>query len=143
MGGGLEGIRMSADFSGRASLLTVAFVPWPGRSVDSSIIQFQAGVGVNHFTYAHHNHKGYRGPSLSRFSPCLMARVEYTAFSRHWSINFDASYKYARGDVPGTTFEMDDYSLAKGLSFHWRESFPAFSADMGGFGCGINLGFHM
>lgn len=143
VGDGLEGIQLSADFRGHGYLLTASFIPFPGRSPDSSVIQLQAGVGVNHFTYAHYNHDGNRGPFHGRFFPCLAARAEYSVLSRHWSINFDVNYKYARGRIPGAIYERDDYSLEKRLRFHWREDFPALSADMGGFGCGISLGFHL
>ncbi len=143
VGDGLEGIQLSADFSGRGYLLTASFVPFPGRRPDSSIIQFQAGIGINHFKYAYHNHEGYRGPFHSRYSPCFVARAEYSVLSRHWSINFDVNYKHAQGHIPETLYEQDEYSLAKGLRFHWREAFPALNADMGGFGCGVSLGFHL
>jgi len=144
VGDGLEGIHLGAEFSGQARFLTLSFVPFPSGHSRTSTFQLQAGVGLNRLNYTYYNDDGAEGTSAGQDFLCLVARAEYGVFtSRHWSFNFGVSYKYAPVDIPGTFFEKNGYSFTKYLSFHWREAFPAISADMGGFGCGISLGFHL
>jgi hypothetical protein len=139
----LEGVHLGAEFSGQARFLTLSFVPFPAARSRTPTFQLQAGVGLNRLQYTHYNDDGADGTSAGRDFLCLETRAEYSVFvGRHWSLNFGASYVHAPVNVPGTFFEGSGYSYAKRLIFHWREAFPAISADMGGFGCGLSLGFH-
>jgi len=143
VGDGMEGIEMRVDYKGQASFLTISYFPVPAGFSRRATFRLQAGVGLNRMAYTYYNDDGGIDATASRSPLCALIKAEFCYFlNRNWSVNFDVDYKHAPVRFPETFLEEDGYSFPKQLSFHWREAFPAISADMGGFGCGVSLGFH-
>lgn len=148
--GGWEdnGVFLYNRFRERAYFLTAAYMPLPDTFLEKSMLKLGAGIGFASINAAFSEEtenfpRNVDKRELNRRVLSLTAFAEVDHFfGRHFSLGFNLDYKY----VP---FHTDAFRLATTYTYystHVTEMVPVdvpeFHMNLGGFGAGVNFGFH-
>jgi hypothetical protein len=140
-------------YSGSVYYFTGALMPIPDAFLKKSSFKLGAGIGLSsinlNFRTSDWEYTAGKGDniSFSKNSLVLTAFVEYDYyFNRHWSIGLNIDYKYI--PVKVEAFQLTGYyAVGYDQEFNTIYSsmiidFPGERVNFGGFGTGINFGFH-
>lgn len=134
---------------------TAAYMPLPETFYKKSSFKIGTGVGLSvvdlNFRTNHHGFSGYPeiefdSISSSRKSLCFCAFGEYDFyFNRNLSVGINVDYKYipVRIDAFQLSASYGCFVSDEYVQFHSSVlDFPQYTVNFGGYGIGINFGFH-
>jgi len=147
---------------GHAYFLTTSYFPIPDAFLKKFSVKVTAGIGsgrVNmdfygseyEYEYEHqspYSHVDQKSFSKNALAALISAEMIYF-FNRHWTLGFNADYKYVPVKISG--FPIDCYywyydaaPFSGGQMRHeaLRVDIPDRTWKFGGFGFGLNFGFH-
>ena len=140
------------DYSASLYYMTCSWMPIPDAFLKKSAIKIGAGIGLStanmNFRTSEYEYSDGKEDkvSLSKNNLVLMAFAEYDYyFSRNVSIGININYKYVpvRIDsfqLAGHYLDLDEHNnLTYSSSIFY---FPEKRLNFGGFGIGLNFGFH-
>ncbi len=140
-------------YSGSVYYITGALMPIPDAFLKKSSFKLGAGIGLSsinlNFRTSDWEYTAGKGDniSFSKNSLVLTAFGEYDYyFNRHWSIGLNIDYKYI--PVKVEAFQLTGYyAVGYDQEFNTIYSsmiidFPGERVNFGGFGIGMNFGFH-
>lgn len=155
-------IDASGFYKGQAFFVTAAYFPIRDTFLKKTTFKFAVGVGMSHVNVDFIGfgfHDGFEGSfstenlnkkSFSKNAICFMLLGEYLFFfNKKWSFGLNVDYKYIPVNMDSTQFNSYysyfDASPYLGGKKHYefiRVNIPSQKWNIGGFGIGVNFGFH-
>ncbi len=152
----------SGFYKGQAFFVTAAYFPIRDVFLKKTTFKFAVGVGMSHVNVDFIGSE-FRGgfedlyysenlnrKSFSKNAVCFMLLGEYLFFfNKKWSLGLNVDYKYIPVNMDSTQFNSYysyyDASPHSGGKIHYesiRVNIPSQKWNIGGFGIGVNFGFH-
>lgn len=152
----------SGYYKGQAFFVTAAYFPIPDAFLKKNTFKFAVGVGMSHVNVGFIGSE-FRGAfedpfssenlnkkSISKNTVCFMLLGEYLFFlNKNWSLGLNVDYKYIPVNMDSTQFnsyysffDASPYYGGKLRHEFIRVNIPSQKWNIGGFGIGVNFGFH-
>jgi hypothetical protein len=153
-----DGTYLHAQGKGTGVFLTASYFPLPDAFLNKLSLRLTAGIGFANsridYTgspYAYFDDFNDSSlpsgkMSLSRNGWGGLAAAEWSYFfNPHWSLGLNADFKYVPAAVGGFSIECPYYSYnvySTGQYESLRVDVPPKTANLGGWGVGLNFGYH-